>query len=154
MRVNERGGYDVVIRRKSDGRYLGGFDTEDPRWFSYPDEAKGHDSDYEALIDAASMGFTDDDAELLPEYELERVPWANEDLMLGDRFYDADENIDYKAIMEYVFGKGRRMEGPDRWTDPDAVVAGMGESEIVTDEDDEDDGNDFYYDPVKGEVIP
>lgn len=104
MRVNERGGYDVLLRNK-DGRYLAGNDIDDPIWVSDQDAARAEDTDVSMRTVAMMYGFADENGTFEDGYELERIPWVNPDLELDDRFYDEENDMfNFDAIKEYVFG--------------------------------------------------
>lgn len=106
MRVNNRGGYDVLIR-DAEGRYLAGSNVDNPTWVIDEDNARAGDDDEEAMETAAMYELTDDDGNLKEGYELVRIPWVNPDLELDERFIDPDTG-DKKAdaIRSYVFGDG------------------------------------------------
>lgn len=111
MRVNDRGGYDVLIR-DGRGRYLAGSNVDDPEWVADEDNARAGDDDEEAMETAAMYGLTDDDGNLREDYGLVRIPWVNPDLELDERFIDpetGDKKAD--AIRTYVFGDGPIGDG-------------------------------------------
>lgn len=112
MRVNERGGYDVLLRNKG-GRYLAGNDIDDPIWVSDQDAARAEDTDVSMRTVAMMYGFADENGKFEDGYELERIPWVNPDLELDDRFYDEENDIfNFDAIKEYVFGEGDIAPSP------------------------------------------
>lgn len=106
MRVNDRGGYDVLIH-DAKGRYLAGSNVDDPIWVVDEDNARAGDDDEEAMDTAAMYGLTDDEGNLKEGYGLTRMPWVNPDLELDEKFIDPDTG-DKKAdaIRAYVFGDG------------------------------------------------
>lgn len=106
MRVNDRGGYDVLLRNK-EGRYLAGNDIDDPIWVVDQDAARAEDTDAGMSMLAVMYGFADANGSLLDGYDIERVPWVNPDMELDERFYDKNtDEFNLDAIKKYVFGDG------------------------------------------------
>lgn len=106
MRVNDRGGYDVLLRNK-EGRYLAGNDIDDPIWVIDQDAARAEDTDTGMCMLAVMYGFADANGSLLDGYDIERVPWVNPEMELDDRFYDKNtDEFNLDAIKKYVFGDG------------------------------------------------
>ena len=103
MRVNDRGGYDVVIRRENDGQYLGGYNEADPQWTTDPDLARSEETDEDMVTTAEAYGLADSD-HLINGYALQHIPWANPDVMTDANYYDDDGNVNYDAVRHYVQG--------------------------------------------------
>ena len=103
MRINDRGGYDVVLSRTSDGLFLSGDDIDDPQWVDDVDLARSAQSDDDMLSTAAMYGFVDDNGILHNDVVMQHVAWVNPDIELDERFYDEDNDIvKYDAIEDYV----------------------------------------------------
>lgn len=105
MQINERGGFDVVIRNNSTGKYLGGFNIYEPEWYSNPLEARSGDDEDEMLDVALLYGFIDENTgDLSKDYSLVRIPWLDDDYAMDNRFYDANDDFDMKAATKFIFG--------------------------------------------------
>lgn len=104
MRVNARGGYDVILKRVADNRYLKGDDIGIIDWTRDKANAYSTDTDDDMLDEASLRGIVAVDGELPPEYVLEHLPWVNPDLETDPRFYDEDADmIRYDEVARYVY---------------------------------------------------
>lgn len=111
MRVNKRGGYDVVLRNEDLGAYLGGVDADSmeafipiPEWLKDPFLARAEYDEDDMLEVALKYDLIGDDGFLIPGYRLERIPWLSDDYLDDSRFYDEAGDYDIPAMTRFIFG--------------------------------------------------
>ena len=104
MRVNDRGGFNVVLRNRKYDTYLTGYNTFAPEWCMHPDDARSGDDEQEMLDIVADFGLLNDDGSLPDDYQLVRVPWLDDEYADDDRFYTELEEYDIPAIEKFIFG--------------------------------------------------
>lgn len=111
MRVNRRGGYDVVLKNEDLGAYLGGVDAGSleafvpiPEWLKDPFLARAEDDEDDMLEVALKYDLIGDDGFLIPGYHLERIPWLSDEWLDDDRFYDDAGDYDIQSMERFVFG--------------------------------------------------
>lgn len=111
MRVNRRGGYDVILRNDDLGAYLGGVSADNleamlpiPEWIKDPFLARTADDEDEMLEIALQYDLIGDDGFLIPGYRLERIPWLSDEYLDDDRFYDEAGDYNLPVINKFLFG--------------------------------------------------
>lgn len=101
--TNERGGFEYAIKRKDDGLLLKGDDIRAPEWTDDKGLART-EPDLDSIVDTAiGYLFTDEEDNLLPGYEIVRIPWVAQEHL--DKVYDEDGNIDWKRAEDFVLGE-------------------------------------------------
>lgn len=128
MRVNDRGGFNVVLRNRKYDTYLAGYNTFVPEWVMNPENARSGDDEQEMLDIIAEFGLLNDDGSLPDDYQLVRIPWLDDEYADDDRFYTELEEYDIPAIEKFIFGNRsiNSINEPDPEPDDDTPDAYTG----------------------------